>query len=208
MLGQGVRGLKLAKLPAADREGVDAQVLEAYDQSLEKLAALGAKIVDIALPFRLTEFVAVALSMAEGYYVNKAIVDDPAAPIDEVVRRRLTNGSKMLAHDYYASLQLREVQKRRFDDAMRGIDAFLTPSAETPPLPLEGLDQSVLPVRYTRFVNILDLCSLALPNGFTRDGLPLSLQVVCRGYEEAMALRVGEAYQQATDWHTRMPPAA
>ncbi len=207
-LEDGVRGLKLARLPAADRDGVDAQVLEAYDRSLERLASLGAQIVDIDLPFRLAEFVNNNLSMAEGYYVNKAVVDDPDSKIDEVVRRRLTNGSKILAHEYYANLRQREEQKRRFDDAMKGLDAFLTPSTETPPLKLEELDPTVVPVRFARFVNILDLCGLALPNGFTPEGLPTSLQVVCRGYEEAMALRIGRAYQAATDWHERMPPAA
>jgi aspartyl-tRNA(Asn)/glutamyl-tRNA(Gln) amidotransferase subunit A len=207
-LEDGVRGLKLARLPAPDREGVEGEVLEAYDQSLGKLAKLGAHIVDIELPFRLADFVSVHLSMAEGYFVNKATIDDPDAKVDEVVRRRLTAGSKILGHEYYASLRLREEQKRRFDDAMKGLDAFLTPSTQTAALALETLDQSGLPVRFARFVNILDLCGLALPNGFTKGGLPTSLQVVCRGYEEAMALRIGRAYQRKTDWHERMPPAA
>ena len=46
----------------------------------------------------------------------------------------------------------------------------------------------------------------ALPNGFTATGLPISLQIACRGYDEATALRIGWAYQQATDWHERRPP--
>ena len=44
------------------------------------------------------------------------------------------------------------------------------------------------------------------PNGFTATGLPLSLQICCRPYEEATALRIGWAYEQATDWHARHPP--
>jgi aspartyl-tRNA(Asn)/glutamyl-tRNA(Gln) amidotransferase subunit A len=50
------------------------------------------------------------------------------------------------------------------------------------------------------------MCALALPNGATAVGLPLSLQIACRGYDEAMALRIGHAYQQATDWHLQAPP--
>jgi aspartyl-tRNA(Asn)/glutamyl-tRNA(Gln) amidotransferase subunit A len=208
MLNDGVTGLRLARLPAPDRDGIDAEILEAYDRSLERLAVLGAKIVDIELPFRLADFVNVNLSMAEGYFVNKAAIDDPQAKIDEIVRMRLTNGSRIMAHEYYASLVKREEQKRRFVDAMKGIDAFLTPSTETPPIPVDAIDPAVVPVRFARFVNILDLCGLAVPNGFTRGRLPTSLQVVCRGYEEAMALRIGQAYQRNTDWHERMPPAA
>jgi aspartyl-tRNA(Asn)/glutamyl-tRNA(Gln) amidotransferase subunit A len=71
---------------------------------------------------------------------------------------------------------------------------------------LAEVDEAHLPSRFTRFGNLLDLCGLSLPNGFTATGLPLSLQIVCRGYDEAMALRIGQAYQRATDWHLRRPP--
>ena len=55
-------------------------------------------------------------------------------------------------------------------------------------------------------LGLFDLCALALRNGFTATGLPISLQIVCRGYEEATALRIGWSYQDATDWHLRRPP--
>ncbi|RZK76726.1 MAG: amidase, partial [Methylobacterium sp.] len=61
------------------------------------------------------------------------------------------------------------------------------------------------PSRFTRFANLLDLCGLSLPNGVSRGGLPLSLQIVGRGYDEALALRIGQAFQGATDWHLRAP---
>ena len=71
---------------------------------------------------------------------------------------------------------------------------------------LPEVDEAHLPSRFTRFGNMLDLCALSLPDGYTASGLPLSLQIVCRGYDEAMALRIGQAYQGATDWHRRRPP--
>jgi aspartyl-tRNA(Asn)/glutamyl-tRNA(Gln) amidotransferase subunit A len=89
---------------------------------------------------------------------------------------------------------------------MEGVDALLTPTTETAAIPLDAVDQELTPSRFTRFGNLLELCALALPSGFTATGLPLSLQIVCRGYDEAMALRIGHAYQQATDWHSRLPP--
>ena len=48
--------------------------------------------------------------------------------------------------------------------------------------------------------------ALALPMGFDPDGLPLSLQIIARPFEDATALRVGHLYQQSTDWHLRQPP--
>jgi Asp-tRNA(Asn)/Glu-tRNA(Gln) amidotransferase A subunit family amidase len=87
------------------------------------------------------------------------------------------------------------------------LHAFLTPSTETAALVLDEVDFSQMPIRFGRFVNILDMCGLALPNGFTGEGMPTSLQIVCRGHEEATALRIGHAYQRENDWHERLPPA-
>ena len=202
----GVRGLKLARLPKSERAGVQDEVLEAFDRSLEALAKLGAAIVDIDLPFRLGDFTNMtSITNAEGYLVNKATMDDPATKVDEVVRRRLLGGAKIPAHEYLATMRLREELKRQWSGAMEGIDAFLTPSTETAAFALTEIDYDAAPVRFARWVNILDLCALVVPNGFTRGGLPTSLQVVGRGYAEAMVLRVGQAYQAATQWHGRMP---
>ena len=71
---------------------------------------------------------------------------------------------------------------------------------------VETVDQTTTPAYFTRLGNLLELCALAVPDGFTATGLPLSLQIVCKPYDEAMALRIGWAYQQATDWHERRPP--
>jgi aspartyl-tRNA(Asn)/glutamyl-tRNA(Gln) amidotransferase subunit A len=104
--------------------------------------------------------------------------------------------------------QTTERLKAEFAAAMEGLDAVLTPVATTAPVRLVDVDQSTTPALLTRWVNLLDLCGLAVPNGFTSRGLPTSLQVVCRGWDEATALRIGWAYQDATEWHERMPPMA
>ena len=202
----GAKGLKLARLPKGEREGVQPEVLRAYDRSLEALSKLGATIVDIDLPFRLGDFTNLTnITNAEGYLVNKATIDDPATKVDDVVRKRLQGGAKVAAHEYLATQRLREEMKLRWTDAMNGLDAFLTPSTETAAFPLDEIDYDAAPVRFARWVNILDLCAVVVPNGFTREGLPTSLQVVGRGYEEATVLRVGQAYQASTDWHEKTP---
>jgi aspartyl-tRNA(Asn)/glutamyl-tRNA(Gln) amidotransferase subunit A len=53
--------------------------------------------------------------------------------------------------------------------------------------------------------NLSGLPALALPCGFTSDGLPISLQLAGRPFDEATVLRAGHAYEQATEWHTRRP---
>ena len=107
----------------------------------------------------------------------------------------------------YIQAQLeRAAVKREYDAALAGVDALLTPAARTAVPVVADIDQSTTAAIFARLVNIIDYCALAAPSGMTAGGLPLSLKVVCRGHEEATALRVGQAYPQATDWHTRVPP--
>ena len=207
-LKRGVRGLKLAVMPNGERQFATPEVLAAYDKSLDVLRGLGAEIVAIDLPFAFTDLTRAVgrIISPEAYTFLHDLVDNPNVPLDEDVRPRVTVGKKTTAHEYVEALQLRQELKRKFAQAMSGIDALLTPTTTSPALPLEEVDQSGTPAHFTRFGNFLDLCALALPNGFSVSGLPTSLQIVCRGYDEAMALRIGWAYQDATDWHLRRPP--
>ena len=207
-LRRGVRGLRLARMPGAEREGVDREVLVAYDAALESLARLGAEIVSTELPCRFADYTALTARIigAEGYSLIGDLIDDMSLPIDKAVRPRIAAGRGIAARDYLAALCDREEAKRRFAETFADADALLTPTTQTPAIPLDAVDQTTTPAHFTRFVNFLDLCALALPNGFTAAGLPISLQIVCRGYDEATALRIGWAYQQASDWHERCPP--
>lgn len=207
VLNRGVRGLRLGRMPAAEREGVAADMLAAYDAALDLLAGQGAEIVDVALPFRFSECVAMSqITNAEAYFVNGALAEDPSAPLGDAVRARILAGAQVPAQDYLATLHRRAAMKLHYAAAVEGIDALLTPTTECAAVALAEVDEAHLPSRFTRFGNLLDLCGLSLPNGFTATGLPLSLQIVCRGYDEAMALRIGQAYQRVTDWHLRRPP--
>ena len=207
MLRRGVRGMRLARMPASERDGVSDATLAAYDRSLQVLGQLGAEIVDVELPFGFVDLVrASAITQAEAYFFNRHLADDLLTPLGPAVRERIMAGANVSAQDYLATARLRTELKARFADAMDGIDALLTPTTETEAIPVEAVDEAVVPSRFTRFGNLLDLCALALPNGFTEGGLPLSLQIVCRGYDEATALRIGHAYQGATEWHLRTPP--
>ncbi len=205
-LARGVRGLRLARLPEDERAGVAHDVLAAYDRSIETLANLGAEIVDVALPSPLVDFAAMPLIQAEAYFHWGDLADDATTRIGEAVRKRLRAGAAVSLRDYLAAQQRRARMKEAMERTLAGVDALLMPTTATTAIPLAEVDEDALPSRFTRFVNMLDMCALALPNGFSAGGLPTSLQIVCRGYDEALALRIGYAYQQATEWHEHVPP--
>ncbi len=127
-------------------------------------------------------------------------------PLDDDVRPRILIGENMSACDYLLALDEREQIKASYRDALIGVDALLTPTTATTAPTIESIDQSATPALFTRVANLLDYCSLALPNGSDENGLPTSFQIVCRGYQEALALRIGRAYEQATAWHKATPP--
>ena len=185
-------------------------MLAAYDRSVDQLASMGADIVDLALPRSFRDYGGASgrIMSAEAYALLSRIVDNNDLPIDEAVRPRVRAGAAISSREYLEVLAERERLKAEFAAATEDVDALLAPVTMTPAIPLDTIDQSTTPAIFTRWVNFLDLCALAVPNGLTPSGLPLSLQIVCRGGDEAMALRIGWAWQSATDWHERVPPLA
>jgi len=209
-LRRGVKGLRLARLPAHERDGIDVEVLAAYDRSIDSLASLGADIVDVSPPARFADLGAIngRIMSAEAYAALAELVDDNLQPLDQDVRPRVRAGVAISSRDYLVALAERERMKASFTASIEGIDALLSPTALTPAVPVATIDQNTTPAVFTRWVNFLDLCAVAVPNGFTAGGLPTSLQIVCRAYAEPLALRIGHAYQAAHDWHMRVPPMA
>ena len=201
-------GLRLARMPETERAVVESSVLEAYDASLKLLAERGAIIVDISLPQNFSEMGELVgrIMGAEGYSFFGQLVDDESLPLDDDVRPRIQVGRDMSARDYLMLLREQRNAKLAFGTAMADIDALLTPTTATTAPLVHSVDQSGTMAHFTRPVNLVEGCALALPNGFTTEGLPTSLQIICRGNEEETALRIGWALEQAADWHQRTPP--
>jgi aspartyl-tRNA(Asn)/glutamyl-tRNA(Gln) amidotransferase subunit A len=209
-LRRGVAGLRLAAMPEAERAGVDAEVLGAYDASLDALARLGASIVSVALPDRFSDYAAATgrIIGAEGYRFVGHLVDDETLPVDPHVRPRIQLGKGVSARDYLLALDECREHRRAFARAIEGVDALLTPTTLTPAIPVDQVDQRTTPAHFTRPGNYLGLCGLAVPDGATAGGLPISLQILCRGGDESLALRIGWAYEQASPWRLARPPEA
>jgi aspartyl-tRNA(Asn)/glutamyl-tRNA(Gln) amidotransferase subunit A len=115
-LRRGVRGLKLARLPTAERDQVAAEVLNAYDAALAELARLGAELVTVALPRRFVDYTELTgrIIGAEAYFLLGDLVDDPGLPIDQAVRPRIAAGRGVSARDYLAALREQAEAKAAF----------------------------------------------------------------------------------------------
>lgn len=209
-LRRGVAGLRIACLPDSDLSGVDGEVRAACEAGLATLARLGARLVETRLPGSMDKLGTLVgrIIGAEGYGHVGALVDDPNLPLDDNVRPRIQLGRDIKAHEYQRILQECRVLGAAFETLFEDIDAIVLPTTLTPPLPLGEVDETRTAAVLTRAINALGGCALAVPCGFTKGGLPLSMQIVCRPFADALALRIGHAYQEATDWHRRHPPDA
>ena len=129
------------------------------------------------------------------------------------VKRRIMLGTYALSAGYYDAYYLkaqkvRTIIRQEFDAAFQRYDALITPTSPSVPFKLgEKLDDPVqmyLSDVCTIPINIAGLPAMSVPAGFA-NGLPIGMQIIGRAYDEATVLRVGHAYQQVTDWHTRWP---
>ena len=133
------------------------------------------------------------------------------------VKRRILIGTYVLSAGYYDAYYLKAQQIRRliaedFAKAFTQCDVIMGPTA--PGTAFRSGEKANDPVSmyledlYTIAVNLAGLPGMSIPAGFASvDGkqLPVGLQVIGNYFDEARMLNVGHAYQQVTDWHTRMP---
>jgi aspartyl-tRNA(Asn)/glutamyl-tRNA(Gln) amidotransferase subunit A len=208
-LKQDVRGVRLAVLPDAAMDIVDADVQASFAQALQTFETLGATIATIDLPRSWAELSALTgeIIAIEGYTQHRAYIERSDLPFDPHVQSRFCASNKNAA-DYIAIMSERQILIRKTEQTLKSFDALILPTAPFGARELRAIDPATAHLsQLTRPVNFLDLCALSIPCGFDRSGMPLSMQIVGRGYSEAEVLRIGWAYESATEWHRRLPPA-
>jgi len=132
------------------------------------------------------------------------------------VKRRIMLGTHALSSGYYDAYYLKAARVRRlisedFDRAWERADLLFAPVSPTPAFRIgEKVDDPLamyLSDIFTISCNLAGICGVSVPCGFTDSGLPLGFQLMGRKWDEGRLLAAAHAYQQVTDWHTRVPPA-
>ena len=117
------------------------------------------------------------------------------------------------AVDYLQAMRLRRPMKRALARLFESFDAVAAPTRASVAYPADRSFADAYPgvsggPALIPAGNLCGLPALALPDGFGENGLPTSLQLMGPAFSESLLARIGHAYQQLTDWHTRRPPAA
>jgi aspartyl-tRNA(Asn)/glutamyl-tRNA(Gln) amidotransferase subunit A len=131
------------------------------------------------------------------------------------VKRRILLGTFVLSSGYYdqyyeKAQRVRSLVARDYERAFETVDAILLPTSPTPPFRLGAKTKDPLSMYladvFTVTANLTGAPALDFPAGFTKEGLPIGVQLVGRHFEESTILRLGHAFQGASDFHEKAPP--
>lgn len=199
-------------------EDLDADVARVLDDTKATLAREGAKVVEVTLSEQrqLTAASQLVLAVEAAGFHAQWMRERPQDYGPQVLMR-LQNALGVPALSYLEALRWRGVALAEFVAAIDGVDAVLAPVSPVPAPTIAESDvgnslnaEAVIQrlTRFTRPINYLGLPSLAMPCGFAASGLPIGLQLFGRAFDEATLLRIGAAWQRATDFHNRVPELA
>jgi aspartyl-tRNA(Asn)/glutamyl-tRNA(Gln) amidotransferase subunit A len=215
-LKRGVKGLRLAFAETVFFDDADPEIAKSVRESGRVLKDLGASVESVAFP-EAAEAVKLnprgLVISAEAYAVNQRFLEEQFDALDPVIRERMKNGKLVTGPEYFQITRRWAALRKEADRGLAHIDALLVPTTVLQPLPVAPLaanldmylQRNAQYLRNTAIGNILRLCGLSLPCGFTSQGFPVGLMIYGKGFAEDTVLRIGHAYEQATPWHTRRP---
>jgi aspartyl-tRNA(Asn)/glutamyl-tRNA(Gln) amidotransferase subunit A len=213
-----IKGLTIGVPAAFYVDDLDSEVARILDDTIAVLKGEGAKIVQVELPDQrqLTAACQFVLAVEAAAFHKRWMIERPGDYGPQVLMR-LQNGLAIPGVSYVEVMRWRGPALAAHLAAVEGVDVVLAPVAPVAAPTIAESDVGNSPdaeaviqrlTRFTRPINYLGLPSLSIPSGFTNGGLPVGMQLVGRSFDEAMLLRMGAAFQRATDFHDRVPKPA
>ena len=213
-LGRGLVRLKIG-VPTDYffEDSIDPEVSGAVRTAIELMATNGAEIVELPMPW-VSDGRAINLGVMrpEILSVHKQMLIDKSDLYTPAVLTRIMSGLNVSADDYIAAQRARQWFNHKMAEAMKQVDALITPSV---PIRTPTIIESTPGPHYSRatddiadFTGVFDTTgqpSHSIPCGFAGNGMPIGMMITGHPFDEVTVLRVGHAYEQLTNWHQRPP---
>src|SRR6266550_1585670 len=211
-LGQDLRGLKIGVLRHHWEKDIPASddVKKAMDAALDVLRRLGAQLTDCHVRPLASYFdVKIVIAESEIFSVHQKNLVARPKDFGADFRSRAFPSVLFTANDYVQATREHRRMMIEMEPLYAKFDAFVTAGMGEAPRLADYRSVSFWqkPSLLTAW-NVTGQPVLALPNGVGRNGLPLGMQIVGRPFGETTILRIGHAYERATEWHTRRPQLA
>lgn len=194
-------------------ERLDPDIEAAVEAALEALARITAGVRETELPYA---NLLLTIAGVEAYAFHRPSFTRTPELYQEMTRTRLAHAARVSAADYVDARRQMERLRWNADSAFAEADLLVTPTTmiapigiesgnSEPPLSPEGTS---VEFRNTHMFDVLGLPAISVPCGFTRDGMPIGLQIAGPRFAESRVLALAHAYGQITDWAARTPPLA
>jgi aspartyl-tRNA(Asn)/glutamyl-tRNA(Gln) amidotransferase subunit A len=211
MLTGDVQGLRIGvPIPYFyDSPEVVDEVRTAVFAALDVLKGVGATTTEMEVPHAKRAKEANGVTMAaEAFAYHRNNLVNRWTDYGRYTRRALVRGAFFTSADYTQAQRFRSFFRRAVADLLTTYDVLITPTWPTPAPRSEEMspERQYRSPNFTSPWNFAGLPALAVPCGFSSSGLPLSMQIIGKPFAEGTVLKVADAYQQLTDWHSKVPP--
>lgn len=218
-LDGGVKGLRVGVVKEVmDTSVSDPEVVKIVRRALGELESLGASLEEVSLPsIKHVGAVHWAICFTEFATIHQKRMRDRVEDLTKLVKIATLAGALLPAQAYYKASWMRQLIRQEVLDAHSHYDVLVTPTTiSTAPEWTDTYPEITKEYAQDALTKSTVVCTgafshsgspaLSVPCGFTEEGLPVGLQIAGKPFDDALVLRVGHTYQQATNWHTRRPP--
>ena len=189
-------------------EQLDPEVESAVNAAIDVLRKLAAEVRDVELP----PVPALPILAAEAYAFHEPYITKSPELYQPETRERVKQGAAVTTTAYVEARRELDRLRRAAGTVFSTVDLLITPTTPTLPMTIEEATQRQAPAlgrdvlaRNTRWFNVFGLPAVSIPCGFSRDGMPIGLQIAGPRFAEGRVLALAHAYQQVTNWHARRP---
>ncbi len=182
-------------------------VIEVVDAALETLRELGATVVELDISDIDEAFAAARTTFAEATVIYEQDLRERPHAFSDEVRGKLEGSLDMKATKYAEAQHFRRGFTARVEQLMSECDVLAAPTATIAAAPIADRpeDYGRNGWKNTGIFNLTGQPSVSVPCGFTQAGLPVGLMVTGRLFEDEKVLQFANAFEQATEWHKRVP---
>lgn len=210
-VSEGIGGVRVGVDEAYVRDGAHPEVAEQVLACTSVLADAGAQIVPVTIP-SVSDIVGpwMTICAADCLSAHAEFFPERRAEYGPALAELLDFGRTLSAADVARAFDAKREFAGRLAELFTRIDLLLCPSLGVP-VPArfpdwQDLEFVAAVIPFTSPYDVSGSPTISLPCGQTGDGMPVSLQLVGRHFDEALLCRAGAVYERATDWHTRHPP--
>ena len=216
-LDANIRGMRVGVVKETmEAAHLHPEVKAAVEEAQRRFEGLGATVEEVSIPaITLSGIISGAGGSDRTALQWKHLLQSPHQ-YDAAARRFNLLPGLLPAVLYQRALQLRNLLRGQVLDACERYDVLMSPYQATPPQriqdtksPLTSKEQALDEIWNFSFANAAPFAgipAISVPCGFTKDGLPLGLQIMAKRFDEETVFRTAHAYEQGTPWHTMRPP--